>query len=180
MKFWSSALMVLVLAQLGTSPVFADFKVTVTKTPSFTDTELVRVAVVTSECHQAVDCTAIQRRVIEEVRALIPGLRIVPDRVVRERLLGMGATKYSDEHRSELIEALELSGLFELKVPFAMKGDGFAGKESSQAKVELLVLNDQGGILAHGVGTGRPNNVVSSPERVASNIVKRIVKDLYR
>lgn len=157
----------------------AAFRVNVTRQPGFNPRNLSRLAVITTECHPVVDCTAIQQRVVEEISRVAPGLKLVRESDVRQFLFEAGHTAYDPEMRDALFEKFELSALIELVVPFAEKGDGFGGHRRSQVKVELQIRDREGKILVHGVGTGRPANVVSSPERVAGNVVEEIVRKLY-
>lgn len=169
-----------ILALCAALPAGAAFRVTVTGVDRLEEARPSKVAVVTVECADALDCHAIERKVLLEARKLELGFEIVPENVVRDLLFDHGFTAYSPERRELLERELGVDALFELHVPFGVKGDGFAGRRSSEAKIELFVVEPQGGILLHGVGTGRPNNVVSSPERVAGNIVERIFDKIAR
>ena len=65
-------------------------------------------------------------------------------------------------------------------MPFAKKGSGWGGNEKSQVTVEMTLVRPTGAILLHGVGNGRPLNVVSSPERVAGNVIEKLFEEAFR
>ncbi|MCH9651678.1 MAG: hypothetical protein K0U98_25855 [Deltaproteobacteria bacterium] len=164
---------------LGALPAAAAFRTTVTKSDDFKQVELSRVAVVTAECYKTVDCSAIERKVYAEALKMKVRFKVVPESRVRDSLFSQGHTKYNIDLRQALADSLDLDGLIELRIPFAEKGDGYGGRKGSEVKVELLLIRPDGGILIHGVGTGRPANVVTSPERVAGNLVEKILKKAF-
>lgn len=169
----------LALALTVPSSVLAGFKTTVTKSDNFEGAELTRVAVVTVECYMTVDCSGVERKVYAEAFKMKLGFEIIPESKVREALLALGHTEYSSDLKETLAAQLGLDGLIELKIPFAEKGDGYGGQKGSKVKVELLLVRPDGEILIHSVGTGRPKNVVTSPERVAGNLVERMLKEVF-
>ena len=158
----------------------AKFKVTVTTAKDFKIEDLKKVAVVTTQCHEVLECADLERRAISEISNLRVGFRAVPETLLRDFLFQHGATEYTPELRQAIADHFKIDAFLELKIPFAEKGDGFGGRESSQVKLELRLTDLEGAILLFGVGTGRPNNVVSSPERVAGNVVEKIVKKAFK
>ena len=158
----------------------AAFKTTVTKSEDFEQAELSRVAVVTVECDRTVDCSAVERKIYTEVQRLKVRFQLVPESTVRGTLFSHGHTEYSSDLRSTVASELDLDGLIELKIPFAERGDGYGGRRGSQVKAELLLIRPSGKILMHAVGTGRPKNVVTSPERVAGNLVEKILREAFK
>ncbi len=171
--------LVLLLGALSAAGAFAANKVTVTRADAFATTKLTTVAVVTAECHEVVDCSRIQQKVIAGFGKK-HGFTFVPDYKVRKALIDLGYTEYDRSLRAELAQSLGVDGFFELVVPHAERADGFGGREGSQVKLEMTVLGANGELLAHGVGTGRPQNVVTGPERVAGNIAEQIGRLLFQ
>lgn len=163
----------------ATAPAEAAFRVTVTKGEGFSKDAVSRVAVVTHGCTEVVDCSNIERRTISELAGLKLPFEIVPEVVVRRLYFDHGIEEYTAETRAFLIEELKLDGLIELSIPFAQRGAGFGGRHRSESRVEAELLHPDGTILFRGIGTGRPKNVVSSPEKVTANLVKRIFKEVY-
>ncbi len=178
----STRVVVVVMALMAVvaSPATAKFKTTVTKSEDFERAELSRVAVVTVECYKTVDCSEIERKIYAEALKLKVRFQLIPEKTVRDALFSQGHTEYNSELRQVLVRELDLDGLIELKIPFAEKGDGYGGIKGSEVKVELLLIRPSGEILMHGVGTGRPKNVVTSPERVAGNLVEKILKEAFK
>lgn len=160
-------------------PAQAKFKATVTKAEGFDAETVSKVVVVTRQCHAVVDCSAIERKIAAEIHALDLPFTPVPELLVRQFLFDRGTTELTKELRTELAEEFGADALLEVSVPYAEKGDGFGGRRGSQVKVEIYLVRPGGEILVHGVGTGRPKNVVSGPERVAGNIAERILKKAF-
>lgn len=162
-------------------PAAAKFRVTVTAPTPLADLELERVAFVTVDCADTMDCTGVERKALLESQKMQAPFVVVPEQQVRAALFERGHTSYTQDLREELAEALELDAVFEIAVPFGEKGSGpfrhSAAAKNSQATVEMTLFTPDGKILLHGVGTGRPKNVVTSPERVAGNVVERILKE---
>lgn len=173
-----SVLLGLALALLA-APTEAKFRATVTKAEGFSKSQLKRVIFVTSQCNETLDCSNMERRIHGELQEMNLGFHIVPEQAVRKILFENGHTEYSPDLRELLSEKLELDGIFELKVPYSERGDGWAGDRRSMVKIEVSLVDQEGRILLHGVGTGRPLNVVSSPERVASNVVAEIFHEAF-
>lgn len=155
-------------------------RVTMSKAEGFVTSELERVAVVTTECSDVVDCAVIERKVFSEARQMRVEFTIIPGSVVKDFLLKQGRTQYAPELREALAVEFELDGIFELKVPHAEAGDGPWGRRGSKAKVEMLLVRPSGEILIHATGTGRPMNVVTSPETVAGNIVEEMLERVFK
>lgn len=177
MKYWLSILALAGLFFAGAAQA-ASFKVTVTAPTPLDELDLQRVVFVTVDCAPELDCADIERRALVEVQKLEAPFTVVPEAKVRALLFEQGLTSYDPELRAELAEALEVDAFFEIEVPFSEKGSGpFMGNKSSRATVELTVVTPDGKILLHGVGAGRPKNVVSSPERVAGNVIERILAE---
>ena len=174
-----SSYFLILLMLFAASPLAAGFKTTVTAAKNFMD-GVDRIAVVTTECDEVVGCSKIEEKAQAEITRLGVGFTVVPEHQVREYLFSRGLTRYSPELRGELAVEFELDAILELKIPFAVKGDGFAGRRSSEATVEMMLVRPGGEILLHGVGTGRPNNVVTSPERVAGNVVEKLFEKAFR
>jgi hypothetical protein len=173
-----TALLALLCVALA-APAAADFRTTVTKAEGFTPASIRRVAVVTVECHEVTDCARIEQKVFLEFQGSALGLEVIPEQRIREYLFAHGHTAYDPSLRQALAAEFDLDALAELRIPFAEKGDGFGGHRRSQVKVELALVDPGGKILVHGVGTGRPLNVVTSPERVAGNVVEELVEKIF-
>lgn len=160
-------------------PVSAAFRTTVTKAENF-PSDLAKIAVVTVECGEVVDCSKIEQKAQLEIGRLAIGLTVVPEVVVRRSLFAHGQTKYTTDLRGVLAEEFELDAILELSIPFAVIGDGYGGQRGSEVKVEMVLVRPDGEVLLHGVGTGRPMNVVTSPERVAGNVVEKLMEKAFR
>lgn len=173
-----SAVMVLSCCILA-PPASAAFRTTVTKADNF-PTDLARIAVVTVGCDEAIDCSKIEQKAQLEIGRLGIGLTVVPEAVVRRSLFAQGHTRYKADLRSALAEEFELDAILELAIPFAAIGDGYGGKRGSEVKVEMVLIRPDGEVLLHGVGTGRPLNVVTSPERVAGNVVEKLMAKAFK
>lgn len=171
----------LLLLALTAGQASAGFKTTVTKSKDFHLDKVSKVAIVTTQCHEAMDCANLERRVAKELGQIkAVTFRVVPEALQRDFLFSQGATEYSPELRSLLADQFEVDAFMELSIPFAEKGAGFGGNQPSKVKVELRLTGLDGNILLFGIGTGRPLNVVTSPERVAGNVVEAIIKDAFR
>jgi hypothetical protein len=171
----------LLLCLFAAGQAHAAIKATVTKSKDLKLDELRIVAVVTTQCHEVMDCANLERRIADEL-SNIAGItfRTVPESAQREFLFSKGATEYTPELREALAVHFEVDAFMELSIPFAEKGDGPFGQRKSRVKVELRLTKLDGGILLHGVGTGRPLNVVTSPERVAGNVVEEILEEAFK
>jgi hypothetical protein len=175
LRFW----IVLALVILPSGSLNASTKVTVTAPEGFAD-GIVRVALVAAECAPELDCPSVLARLASTMKGELKlPLKIVDDSAVRGALFKKGATEYSESHRAELAEALALDAIFEIRIPFANRGDGFGGRQGSESKVELRLVKPSGEILMSGTGFGRPMNVVTSPERVADRTLKEILEKAF-
>ena len=167
------------LVLLGAGTLEASTKVTVTAPEGFAD-GIVRVALVAAECAPELDCPSVLARLASTMKGELKlPLKIVDDGAVRTALFKKGATDYSESHRAELAEALSLDAIFEIRIPFAERGDGWGGRQGSESKVELRLVKPSGEILMSGTGFGRPVNVVTSPERVADRTLKEILEKAF-
>ncbi|MEM9554590.1 MAG: hypothetical protein AAGC60_10045 [Acidobacteriota bacterium] len=169
----------LALSLLVVAPASAKFSATVTKAKAYDPSAIAKVAVITTECHEVVDCGRLERRIVIEAQEMPVSFTVVPEEEVREFLFAEGHLSFTPELRGVIAEAFGIDAFLELRVPFAERGDGFAGNRRSSVKIELLLTKVDGAILLHGVGTGRPLNVVSSPERVAGNVVEEIFMQAF-
>jgi hypothetical protein len=166
----ASSLVVLSLA----GPAHGATKVSVTRTSVYDPTGLHRVAVVTADCHEQLNCREVENAAI--VALTHAGRTVVAGSLVHEWLLSAGHTHYEPELRQEILEHFDLDAVLELSIPHA---DRSRYTRSSQVKVEVAVVSGSGAILAHGSGTGRPLNRVSGPERVAGNVVEDLVGRMF-
>jgi hypothetical protein len=175
LRFW----IVLALVILRSGSLNASTKVTVTAPDGFAE-GIVKVALVAAECAPELDCPSVLARLASTMKGELKlPFKIVDDSAVRNVLFKKGATEYSESHRAELAEALSLDALFEIRIPFANRGDGFGGRQGSESKVELRLVKPSGEILMTGTGFGRPMNVVTSPERVADRTLKEILEKAF-
>jgi len=173
------AILALALFVVG-SPLLAATKTTVTAPKDFA-TGINRIALVADQCAPQLDCPDVLRRVTATMKSELKlEFVIVADTHVREALFKLGATSFSKEHRAALGEALNLDALMEIDVPFAERGDGYGGRQGSETKVEIRLVKPTGEVLMAGSGFGRPNNVVTSPERVADRTIKEILEKAFR
>ena len=156
----------------------ADFDAEVTAPTNFT-AGLKRVAVVAIDCHEAVDCNQVEDAVAEELTNLRPGFEVVAPSAVREELFARGVTSLSAELRSPVLETLAADAVLEIRVPFASRGDGFGGSRRSEARVEVRLVTADGTLRMSGRGSGRPKNVVSGTERVASTVVEHVLAKAF-
>ena len=155
----------------------AKTKATVTKADEFSEKRIQRTVFVTAACNDTLDCSDMESRIYEELSEASYSFEIVPESEVRKVLFEKGLAEYSSDLRGFLVDTLELDSIFEIEVPYSERGDGFGGKRRSMVKINLTLVDPEGKILMRGVGTGRPLNVVSSPERVAANVVKKILEE---
>jgi hypothetical protein len=169
--------MVLLLATAP--PAEAAFRATVTKAEGFSVASLKRIAIITVECDEVVDCANLEQRAREQASELGLPFTVVPEQQIREFLFDRGEAVYRPELRQALVEKFELSAVLEIKVPFSERGDGFGGKRRSSVRIDVELLSPEGKILLRGTGTGRPLNVVTSPERVAANVLKEILREAF-
>lgn len=179
MKTLKAPSLAVCLLLLLAAPLAAGFKTTVTGIDDWRD-GVETVAIVVTECAEQVGCAELVQEAQQRLVAMEPGFAVVPERSVREFLFSQGHTAYAPELRELLAEEFGLDAILELKVPFAKKGSGWGGNEKSQVTVEMTLVRPTGAILLHGVGNGRPLNVVSSPERVAGNVVEKLFEEAFR
>ena len=156
----------------------ADFDAEVTAPKGFA-AGLTRVAVIAVQCHEAVDCHQVEDAAAEELNTLRPGFEVVPTSAMREELFARGATEMTPELRGSVLEKLGADGVLEIRVPFASRGDGFGGRRRSEARVELRLVGPDGTLRMSGRGSGRPKNVVSGTERVASTVIEHILAKAF-
>ncbi|MEM7048156.1 MAG: hypothetical protein AAF604_00780 [Acidobacteriota bacterium] len=172
-------LALLIFGGLLSVPAAAAFRANVTRADGFSPRQVQRVVVATRQCHEVVDCSAMEQRVVGEMLELGVPFAVVAESRVRKHLFEQGTLEYVVEQRQSLADAFEADAVLELAVPFAERGDGFGGRRRSSVKVEIFLLRPDGELLLHGVGTGRPLNVVSGPERVTGNVVETILRKAF-
>jgi hypothetical protein len=177
-----NALVFVALALVAATPALAGFQETITKGEGFPadPRELGRIAIFVTECDPALDCSRLVAFAIQETADSDVGITVVPETSVRQALFSAGKTAYEPEMREALMEELELGGVLEIHVPHAERSDGFGGRTKSQVKVEMVLLGPDGSVLMHAVGTGRPLNVMSSPERVAGTVIENILREAWK
>jgi hypothetical protein len=166
------------LAALWAAVALAAFEVNVTAPPGFAD-GVKRIAVVTVLCHEMLNCPQIEQTVVAKLAQMNLGITAVSGTEVRRVLFAKGETAYRTELREQLAADLQLDALMELEIPYGKRGEGYGGRRGSEVKVDLRLVRPTGAILMHGTGTGRPKNVVSSPERVAGNVVEKILERAF-
>ena len=171
-------LLVVALVWLAAARAQADFDAEVTAPRGFAD-PFSRVVVVAIDCHAAVDCQQVEDAAAEELASLRPGFEVVSPQVVRDELFARGATSLAPELRPAVLEKIGADGVLEIRVPFANRGDGFAGKRRSEVRVELRLVTPDGALRMSGRGSGRPKNVVSGTERVAATVIEKILAKAF-
>lgn len=144
----------------------------------FDATEIQRVAIVVSDCHEVVDCHEVTRQAAEAFRLRSDLSVVLPNRT-RDFLFENGSTAYDAELRGALFEEFGLDALVELEIPFAERGDGFGGTRRSSLRVDVTLVSEDGRILMSATGTRRPKNVVSGPERVLGKILEEFVDRVF-
>ena len=110
---------------------------------------------------------------------LRPGFEVIAPSAVRDELFARGATSLSAELRPAVLEKLAADAVLEIRVPFANRGDGFGGRRRSEARVEIRLVTLDGTLRMSGRGTGRPKNVVSGTERVASTVIEHVLAKAF-
>ncbi len=162
------------LLMLVALPAHADFNVDVTASPGFA-AGLTRVAVIAVDCHESVDCTQVEDATALELSEREPPFEVLSPVRLREELFALGETALTDELRPSVLATLGVDGVLELRIPFANRGDGFGGRRRSEVRVEVRLVTTDGQLRLSARGTGRPKNVVSGTERVASNVIEKIL-----
>ena len=171
---WNAILACAAAFWLAVAPARADFDVDVNAPRDFA-AGLARVAVVAVDCHDAVDCNEVEDAAAEELTNVAPGFAVVPPQAIRDELFARGATSLSAELRPAVLEKVGADAVFEVRVPFANRGDGFGGRRRSEVRVEVRLVGLDGTLRMSGRGTGRPKNVVSGTERVAATVIEKIL-----
>ena len=156
----------------------AGFNVNVTKAPGFDPASVSKVVVVTSECHEALDCRRLEREVATELTKAQLRLRVMVGDPVYSQLLGLGKERYSVDLREQLATALEADALLELSAPHA--SPGMATRKRSEVKLTLRLVRPTGEILFVGDGSGRPTNTISSPEKAAGEVAERVFEKVFQ
>ena len=167
--------MAVVLSCAGVA--WAGFNVNVTRAPGFDPSSLTKVAVVITECHEALDCRRLEREVAGELRNARPRWAVVVGDPVYSQLLALGKEHYSTELREPLATAVGADALLELSAPHA--SPGMMGRARSEVKLSLRLVRPTGEILFVGDGTGRPVNTLSSPEKAAGEVAERIFDEVF-
>lgn len=171
---------------LSAIPAEAGFQVDVTTAENWTD-GLDRIAIVTEECAESLNCRDVEERLARELRAVWrkhttvePGDRgiwiVRPDKITKA-LMRAGLTEYDPDKQEELIRELEVDALMVIKVPSGMKGA--YGWKGSESKMDLHITNGKQ-LLLIGTGSGRARNTLTSPERVAANIGEKILEEALK
>ena len=154
-------------------------EVTVTKSSKFARDAVSRVAIVTLDCSEAINCSNLAERSIEELEELRLPFEVIPETALRQLYFDHDIEGYSADQRAFLLETLKLDGLIEVSVPFASRSGGWGGTTRSQTRVEVELVLPDGTVLFRGIGHGRPLNVVSSPEKLTARLIKEIFEEAY-
>lgn len=166
------------------APALAGTNVSVTAPKGFSE-GVERIAIVTTSCAPQLDCP----KMVQFVRAEITGLnidaKVVAEFLVKQELFKLGEAEYAEESREPLCEALELDAVLEIDVLFAERGHwnpltGKGDNKNSGSKVAVRLVKPDGELLFAGTGFGGTVNVNVGPERVASRVVRDILKWAYR
>lgn len=166
--------LLIVTALLLTFPSISDaaYKVNFTAAEGF-PSGLNKVAIVTVDCHEMLNCREIERRLSLDLRALVPGFRVATAKDVHEALFDLGEASYDESIRSELCESMDADAVIELKVPYGEKG--IYGQNTTKSKVFVKIVSKDGEILLTGEGSGR-GTTVSTPEGVATKTARKLLK----
>lgn len=150
----------------------AAYKVSFTAAEGF-PSGLKKVAIVTVDCHEMLNCREIERRLSLDLRALVPGFWVATDKDVHEALFNLGAASYDEPLRTELCKSLDADAVIELDVPYGEKG--VYGQNTTKSKVFVRIMSKEGEILLTGEGSGR-GSTVSTPEGVAAKTALKLLK----
>lgn len=167
--------MFIVAALVLVFPSFSEaaYKVSFTAAEGF-PSGLNKVAIVTVDCHEMLNCREIERRLGLDLRALVPGFWVATDNDVHEALFNLGEASYDESIRSELCESLGADAVIELEVPYGEKG--VYGQNTTKSKVFVKIVSRDGQILLTGEGSGR-GSTVSTPEGVATKTARKLLKE---
>ena len=172
------ALLMLGLVLAGAVPCLAGFVAEVTLGPGFKPDAISKVVVVSTECHEALDCRRIEREVAAELLRAQPKIAVVFDNRVYSELLRTGNERYTTDLREPLAKAFEADSILELSAPHA--APGMATVRRSEVKLTLRLVRPTGEILFLGEGTGRPTNTLSSPEKAAGEVAERVFEKVFK
>ena len=156
----------------GAVPCLAGFKTEVTLGPGFKPGAVSKVVVVSTECHEALDCRRIEREVAAELTRAQPEIAVSVGDSVYSELLRTGNERYTTDLRESIAKAFEADSILELSAPHA--APGMATVRRSEVKLTLRLVRPTGEILFLGEGTGRPKNTLSSPEKAAGEVAERV------
>ena len=160
----------------------AGFQIDVTTADGWTE-GLDRIAIVTEECADSMNCRDVEERLALQVQnawrkhaKIAPGergIQIVRPAEITEALMKAGLTEYDPDLQDELIRELDVNALMVIKVPSGRKGQSGFTARGSEAKVDLHITNGDS-LLLVGSGSGRARNTLTSPEKVAATIGEKI------
>lgn len=172
------ALLALGMVLAGVVPCLAGFKAEVTLGAGFKPDAVSKVVVVSTECHEALDCRRIEREVAAELTRAQPAIAVtVGDRVYSE-LLRTGNERYAPDLREPIARTFEADSILEISAPHA--APGMATVKRSEVKITLRLVRPTGEILFLGEGTGRPMNTLSSPEKAAGEVAERVFEKVFK
>jgi hypothetical protein len=160
---------------VGATALNAAFKTSVNTKPGFRDP--LSVAVVVAQCQPSMDCADLGGRGAAAVAAVMKEWKVIPSARSRQALFEQGKEVYSVEDRESLVALLNADALLEVVVQSAATGDGYGGMRGSEVNLLIRLVRPDGELLLQGSGTGRPMNVVTSPERVGATVIEKILKD---
>lgn len=154
----------------------AGYKIDVTSQPDFAES-VTKVIVVTTQCHETINCTEVEDQVVARMAMKRPAFSIVPVKLVKQELLAMGHTEYSTDLRHDLAAAFEASAILEMEVTHGQKG--VYGGKGSESAASIKLVQPDGSILMFGEGSGRARNTLSSPEAIARTVILRILDKAF-
>lgn len=160
---------------MGATVLNGAFKTTVNTKPGFR--EPLNVAVVVAQCQPSMDCADLGGRGSAAVAMIMKEWKVIPSALVRQVLFEQGEESYSVEDRKSLAAHLKADALLEVVVQNAATGDGYGGMRGSEVNLLIRLVRPDGELLLQGSGTGRPRNVVTSPERVGATVIEKILRD---
>lgn len=172
----TTALAVAAFAMSG--PAFAGYKASVNALPNFAE-GITRIAIVTEQCHPAVDCTAVESRIFSALRQMeeVPWTVLYPA-LVGQQLFELGYSEFNRESTAEIAQALEVDALLVVSVPDADRETKTGwGTEYSEGTIELTLIpgTAERRVLFHGRATGRARLATSSREGVLGKAAEAIL-----
>jgi hypothetical protein len=170
-------LLALGLVLAGSIPCLAGFKAEVTLGAGFKPDAVSKVVVVSTECHEALDCRRIEREVAAELTRAQPGIAVTVGDPVYSELLRTGKERYATDLREPIANTFGADSILEVSAPHA--APGMATVRRSEVKITLRLVRPTGEILFLGEGIGRPMNTLSSPERAAGEVAERVFEKVF-